>query len=78
MTDISVIGAGYVGLTTATGMVELGHQVVVADVLPERVASLNRGELPIVEAGMQERLRAVYRIFTRKASQAKIFFWYSC
>lgn len=58
MAEVSVIGAGYVGLTTATGMVELGHRVVVADVLPERVDSLNRGELPIIEEGMQDRLVA--------------------
>lgn len=58
MADISVIGAGYVGLTTATGMADLGHRVVVADVLQDRVDRLNRGELPILEDGMEARLRS--------------------
>lgn len=57
MADISVIGAGYVGMTTATGLASLGHTVVVADVLPERVERLSRGELPIIEDGMEDLLR---------------------
>ncbi len=57
MADVSVIGAGYVGMTTATGLASLGHDVIVADVVPERVESLSRGELPIIEAGMEELLR---------------------
>ena len=57
MADVSVIGAGYVGMTTATGMASLGHDVVVADVVPERVEALSRGELPIIERGMEDLLR---------------------
>lgn len=57
MAEVSVIGAGYVGMTTATGMASLGHNVVVADVVPERVEALSRGELPIIERGMEDLLR---------------------
>ena len=60
MAEVSVIGAGYVGMTTATGMASLGHNVVVADVIPERVAALSRGELPIIEHGMERSPRRRY------------------
>ena len=53
MNRIAVIGAGYVGLTTAACFAHLGHDVVCADIDPERVASLQRGELPIVEDGLE-------------------------
>jgi len=56
MTRIAVIGAGYVGLTTAAGMAHLGHDVVGADIDVERVAALERGEVPILEAGLGELL----------------------
>ena len=52
MADIAVIGTGYVGLTTGAYLAHLGHNVVCADVLPEKVDALNRGEIPIHEAGL--------------------------
>jgi UDPglucose 6-dehydrogenase len=58
MSEIAVIGAGYVGLTTAACFAELGHHVVCADVLPERVEALSRGEVPILEAGLPELVRS--------------------
>ena len=53
---IAVVGAGYVGLTTAVCLAHLGHEVVCTDLDAARVALLNRGELPIVEAGLGELL----------------------
>lgn len=53
MAKIAVIGAGYVGLTTATCLSHLGHDVVCADVVEERVAALQAGKLPIHEAGLE-------------------------
>jgi len=53
VSKIGIIGAGYVGLTTAVCLAHLGHDVVCADVLSERVDRLNRGEVPIVEAGVE-------------------------
>ncbi|HEX3620730.1 MAG TPA: UDP-glucose/GDP-mannose dehydrogenase family protein [Acidimicrobiales bacterium] len=58
MSTIAVIGAGYVGLTTAACFADLGHLVTCADVVPEKVAALSRGEIPILEAGMPELVRA--------------------
>jgi UDPglucose 6-dehydrogenase len=51
---IGVIGAGYVGLVTAAGFAELGHEVHVREIVPEKVESLRRGEVPIHEPGLPE------------------------
>jgi UDPglucose 6-dehydrogenase len=51
---IGVFGAGYVGLVTAACLAELGHEVVVRDVVPEKVDRLQRGEVPIFEPGLDE------------------------
>src|SRR2546421_5399891 len=53
MSRIAVIGAGYVGLTTGACFAHLGHDVVCADVVPEKIARLNRGQIPIVEGGLE-------------------------
>jgi UDPglucose 6-dehydrogenase len=57
MAQIAVIGAGYVGLTTAACFSSLGHDVVCADVDEGRIARLQRGEVPIVEAGLDALVR---------------------
>jgi UDPglucose 6-dehydrogenase len=53
MSKVAVIGAGYVGLTTAACLASLGHDIWCADIDEERVNSLNRGEIPILEEGME-------------------------
>lgn len=50
---IAVIGTGYVGLTTGACFAALGHTVICADIDEEKVARLNRGEIPIVEDGLE-------------------------
>lgn len=52
MATIAVIGAGYVGLTTAACFAHVGHDVVCADVDESKVERLCRGELPIHETGL--------------------------
>ncbi|MFM7692737.1 MAG: UDP-glucose dehydrogenase family protein [Actinomycetota bacterium] len=54
---VGVIGVGYVGLVTAACLAELGHPVVCRDIDPERVAMLQRGEVPIHEPGVPELLQ---------------------
>ncbi|MFN8028192.1 MAG: UDP-glucose/GDP-mannose dehydrogenase family protein [Acidimicrobiia bacterium] len=54
MSDVAVIGAGYVGMTTAACLARLGHQVTCADVNEERVAQLSQGKVPILEEGLPE------------------------
>jgi UDPglucose 6-dehydrogenase len=55
---IGVVGAGWVGLVTAACFAELGHRVVVREIVPERVDSLQRGEVPIHEPGLPEMIEA--------------------
>ena len=52
MSRVAVIGAGYVGLTTAVCLSHLGHTVHCSDVQADRVAVLNQGQLPLVEEGL--------------------------
>lgn len=52
MSEIAVIGVGYVGLTTAACLAHLGHRVVAADIDETKIATLAAGALPIVEAGL--------------------------
>ena len=54
---VAIIGTGYVGLTTGACLAHLGHTVVCADVIPEKVEALSRGEIPILEAGLDELVR---------------------
>ncbi len=54
MKNITVIGTGYVGLTTGTCFADMGNRVVCVDVDEGKVARLQSGELPIYEPGMQE------------------------
>ena len=51
---ISVIGAGYVGLTTAACFSDMGHTVFVSDVDTSRIGLLNSGICPIKESGLDE------------------------
>jgi len=71
---IAVIGAGYVGLTTAVCFAHLGHEVTCGDINVDRVAKLQRGELPIVEAGLGnlliEGLRSGRLTFVTSAAEA--------
>ncbi len=51
---IAVFGAGYVGLVTGACFAQLGHHVVLRDVLPDKIEALRRGEIPIYEPGLAE------------------------
>ena len=54
MTRLAIIGTGYVGLTTGACFAHLGHDVVCADIDPDKVERLNRGEITIVEHRLDE------------------------
>jgi len=49
-----MFGAGYVGLVTGACFADLGHEVVIRDVVPERIDRLRAGELPIYEPGLEQ------------------------
>lgn len=52
--NISIIGAGYVGLTTGTCLAELGHTVDCIDNNQEKLELLKAGHCPIFEPGLEE------------------------
>jgi UDPglucose 6-dehydrogenase len=54
MSNISVIGAGYVGLVTAACFADLGHRVTLLEIDSEKLTSLEQGILPIHEPGLPE------------------------
>src|SRR3954464_4922053 len=54
MARIGMFGAGYVGLVTGACFADLGHEVVIRDVLPERIEQLQAGEVPIYEPGLDD------------------------
>jgi len=51
---IAVVGAGYVGLTTAAGLADLGNDVRVVEIEASKVRSLQRHRMPFYEPGLQE------------------------
>lgn len=55
---VSVIGSGYVGLTTGAALASLGNVVQGFDTNQELVESLNEGRLPFYEAGLADLVRA--------------------
>ncbi|MFA4819940.1 MAG: UDP-glucose/GDP-mannose dehydrogenase family protein [Candidatus Aenigmatarchaeota archaeon] len=53
---IIIVGSGYVGLCTAVGFANLGHDVVCVDIDEEKVSKINNGEAPIYEDGLEKML----------------------
>ena len=54
MSRVTVVGAGYVGLTTGACLADLGNDVVVIDINKEKVAQLLRNRVPFYEPGLSE------------------------
>ncbi|MEU8488659.1 NAD-binding protein [Streptomyces sp. NPDC048641] len=53
---VAVFGAGYIGLVAGACFAELGHQVTIRDIQPERIRLLNAGDVPIYEPGLGDML----------------------
>jgi UDPglucose 6-dehydrogenase len=49
---VAVFGAGYVGLVTGACFAELGHEVVIRDVVASKIDALRDGRVPIHESGL--------------------------
>src|SRR6266487_1040113 len=56
MARIGIFGAGWVGLVTGSCFAELGYDVVIRDVVPEKIDALRRGEVPFHEERVPELL----------------------
>jgi UDPglucose 6-dehydrogenase len=55
--DLAVIGAGYVGLTSAACLAEIGHQVSCAEGDPPKLALLKQGGVPFFEPHLQSLIK---------------------
>lgn len=55
--NISIIGTGYVGLSTGVGFSSKGNNVICVDIIKEKVEKINEGISPIYEPGMEESLK---------------------
>jgi len=55
---VTVIGTGYVGTVTGACLAYMGHQVSCVDMDAEKIAKLQRGEMPIYEPHLTELLRS--------------------
>src|SRR5580700_3387099 len=72
--NICVIGTGYVGLVTGCVFSDLGNEVICVDNNPDKIAMLERGEMPIYEPGLEELVKRNVEdrrlFFTTDASEA--------
>ena len=56
MARVGIFGAGWVGLVTGACFADLGHDVVIRDVVPEKIERLRAGEVPFHEPDVPELL----------------------
>jgi UDPglucose 6-dehydrogenase len=72
---IAIFGAGWVGLVTGACFAELGHEVTIRDIVPERIEQLRAGKVPFFEPDLGELLeRNTERLtFTLDATEAAAF-----
>ena len=54
MSEIAVLGLGYVGITSLVGLAKLGHNVLGIDTDITKISSLSEGQIPIHEPGLKE------------------------
>ncbi len=55
--NIAIVGTGYVGLVSGTCFAETGNNVICIDIDPKKIETLQRGETPIYEPGLEALLK---------------------
>jgi len=59
---LSVIGAGYVGLTTAACLAQIGHEVFCSESDVEKLSKLQNGDMPLFEPHLEEVIKGVREV----------------
>jgi UDPglucose 6-dehydrogenase len=57
MKKIAMLGVGYVGLVSGTGLADFGNEVICYDIDPTKIEKLNNGKIPIYEPGLVDLVR---------------------
>tara|TARA_B100000989_G_scaffold264285_1_gene216626 strand:- start:927 stop:2138 length:1212 start_codon:yes stop_codon:yes gene_type:complete len=57
MMNITIIGAGYVGLITGVGFAKLGNQVSIIDLNDELIKKLNNNQIPFYEPDLEDYIK---------------------
>ena len=65
---LTIIGAGYVGLVTASCFSDIGHDVSCLDIDKKKINNLNKGIMPIYENGLE-------KLVTRNLKLKKLSFF---
>ncbi len=79
MSKVGIFGAGWVGLVTGACFAELGHEVVIRDIVPEKIDALRRGHVPFHEESVPELLarnaeRLTYTLDVRDVAACDFLF----
>ena len=79
MSKVGIFGAGWVGLVTGVCFAELGHEVVIRDVLAERIDALREGRMPFHEVDVSELMernasRLTYTLDVRDFADCEFLF----
>ena len=64
---IAVFGVGYVGLVTGACLADAGHHVMCMDIDPDKIARLEKGDIPIYEPGLDD-------VVARNVAAGRLFF----